>query len=967
MTNYRLKPLFQAISLIFGLSLLSGSVLAAAPSESASGLYADGSDGKVSVDGNIKFPDGQITNVESGITATVSGSSDQAGSVSLTTDKVEIQTNHYGVWKDGDNSKIDIGNADSEILIDVKGGKLNSHGIYANNSGQVNLNGNNLEIKVDFAGSNNGNFAKAITIYKDAQVNLNASTISLTATNSVSKLNNHAVAADVGENGRLVLGNANTSTVRLIAQSGLNDNKGGVNTNRMSSAVKTSGGSVSVSGKEIYLNATGYDAAGINVSDNGQVYLGDENTSRIQIITSANTEPKDKPENEKTRISSAVTSSSGTVEISGADILLDTEGYASTTLAASKGAQIKVGGEASLVNVVTSATESAVGLRAEGENSSVNINADTLNISVNSTEGVGIGLMALNATENETLPNNTSSIHIKAQDTLIQASSVGVAAFSNSHVYLDTGLIVNAPTAIEARGNSLLEVNPFGDKTVQIKGDISFATEPTSSGDILNADVQMNLSGADSFWTGNIKVDYPESGDIDKEITKGVTLSLSDNAQWNVTEIDKSSSAGQVVEEIALNTLNFNDGIVNLANDTQTLEIKTVSGTGGTFNLPTKVNDDGLSSAKVEVQTVGSETVPQFNVNYTGVTADDLKGTELSKIDGGVTAEGASKTLHVVQGAILGAVTETYNAEGERTSRTVAENTRLNAYGSVAALSIMQWRHEMNDLTKRMGELRTSPEGIGSWVRIYGSEQEYGSQNIIARNNSVQVGADADVGYGWKVGAALSYTDGKADYDLGNADNKSYGLGIYGTWMADNGQFIDLIAKYSRLDTDFELEGMDGSSDNNAFSVSAEYGWHLKLGQAGFVEPQAEVTYGYIQGDKFHTSNGVEIDQDDFDSLIGRVGVRSGFYLPNNKGVIYARVSGLHDFKGDFDSTATLMSDRTLYDHVSEDLGDTWVEFGVGANFNWTDTTYSYVDLERTNGGDVKENWRWNVGIRHVF
>ncbi len=880
---------------------------------------------------------------------------------------MEIQTNHYGVWKDGDNSKIDIGNADSEILIDVKGGKLNSHGIYANNSGQVNLNGNNLEIKVDFAGSNNGNFAKAITIYKDAQVNLNASTISLTATNSVSKLSNHAVAADVGENGRLVLGNADTSTVRLTAQSGLNDNKGGVNTNRMSSAVKTSGGSVSVSGKEIYLNATGYDAAGINVSDNGQVYLGDENISRIQIITSANTEPKDKPENEKTRISSAVTSSSGTVEISGADILLDTEGYASTTLAASKGAQIKVGGEASLVNVVTSATESAVGLRAEGENSSVNINADTLNISVNSTEGVGIGLMALNATENEKLPDNTSSIHIEAQDTLIQASSVGVAAFSNSHVYLDTGLIVNAPTAIEARGNSLLKVNPLGDKTVQINGDISFATEPTSSGDILNADVQMNLSGADSFWTGNIKVDYPESGDIDKEITKGGTLSLSDNAQWNVTEIDKPSSAGQVVEEIALNTLNFNDGIVNLANDTQTLEIKTVSGTGGTFNLPAKVNDDGLSSAKVEVQTVDSETVPQFNVNYTGVTADDLKGTELSKIDGGVTAEGASKTLHVVQGAILGAVTETYNAEGERTSRTVAENTRLNAYGSVAALSIMQWRHEMNDLTKRMGELRTSPEGVGSWVRIYGSEQEYGSQNITARNNSVQVGADADVGYGWKVGAAFSYTDGKADYDLGNADNKSYGLGIYGTWMADNGQFIDLIAKYSRLDTDFELEGMDGSSDNNAFSVSAEYGWHLKLGQTGFVEPQAEVTYGYIQGDKFHTSNGVEIDQDDFESLIGRVGVRSGFYLPNNKGVIYARVSGLHDFKGDFDYTATLMSDRTLFDHVSEDLGDTWVEFGVGANFNWTDTTYCYVDLERTNGGDVKENWRWNVGLRHVF
>lgn len=965
MKVFQLTPLCHSLALIFSLSLFSSSVLAA-PEESSSGLYADGSDGKVFVDGNIKFPDGQINNVESGITVTRINSNDQTVAVSLTTDKVDIQTNHYGVWKDGENSKIDIGNINSEVLINVNGGNQNSHGVYAKNTGEVNLNGSSLEINVDMVGS--GNYARAITIEKDSQINVNATSISLTAISSLSKLYKQAVAADVSNNGKLVLGNENTSMVSLTAQSGVNDNKGGKNTNRISSAVKTnSGGSVSVLGDEIYLNATGYDAAGINVNNNGEVRLGDKSTSKVQITTSANTEPKDKLENEATRISSAITSSSGTVEILGSEILFDTAGYASTTLAAAKGAQIKVGDDSSTINVVTAATESAIGLRSEGENSLVDIDADTLSISVTSTEGVGIGLMALNATQNETLPDNASSINIKANSTSIQASSLGIAAFSNSHVYLDTGLIINAPTAVEARGNSLVKVNPSGDKAVQINGDISFATEPTSSGDILNADVQMNLSGADSFWTGNIKVDYPESADVDKAIGKGVTLSLSDNAQWNVTEIDTSSPSGQTVEGIPLNTLNLNDGVVNLTTNTQVLEINTVSGTGGTFNLPTKIDGDVFSSAEVQIQTVSSDTTPQFNVNYTGITADDLKGTGLSEIEGGVTADGAAKTLHVNQGAILGAVTETYNAEGERTSRTVAENTRLDAYGSVAALSIMQWRHEMNDLTKRMGELRTSPEGIGSWARIYGSEQEYGSQNLTAKNTSVQIGADTDVGNGWKVGAAFTYTDGSADYDLGDADNKAYGLGVYGTWMADNGQFVDLIAKYSRLDTDFKLEGMNGSSDNNAFSISAEYGWHLRLGEFGFFEPQAEVTYGYIQGDKFHTSNGVEIDQDDFESLIGRIGFRTGFHFPKDKGLIYARVSGLHDFKGDFDSTATLMSDRSIYDNIGEDLGDTWVEFGIGANFNWTPSTYTYVDLERTNGGDVKENWRWNIGLRHVF
>ena len=606
----------------------------------------------------------------------------------------------------------------------------------------------------------------------------------------------------------------------------------------------------------------------------------------------------------------------------------------------------------------------------------LSVNAENLNVTVHSEKGSAYGIYAQNSTTHTTAARpatliiNAKNTHVVATSG-VEGSSSALVAMSQGLLEINGNLYARGDNVLVARGDATVNINQSGTNTVQLEGDVNFNFDKLTSGTKVNAFVNINLSGEDSYWNGNTYASWGtgEPSDTATLEVNDFKLALSDGAQWTATYTQDRLDETDGRTYIPLNQLTLNNGIVNVNNGSvQTLHIEQLQGTGGTINLLTTADAEGtLSTASFVVDEVLSDASPELSVNYTGITADDLKGRSLSEIEGGVEAAGVTRTEYVGQGAVLGAVTETYNADGERTSRTVAENTRLNAYGSVAALSIMQWRHEMNDLTKRMGELRTSPEGVGSWVRIYGSEQEYGSQNITARNNSVQVGMDADVGYGWKVGAAFSYTDGKADYDLGNADNKSYGLGIYGTWMADNGQFIDLIAKYSRLDTDFELEGMDGSSDNNAFSVSAEYGWHLKLGQTGFVEPQAEVTYGYIQGDKFHTSNGVEIDQDDFESLIGRVGVRSGFYLPNNKGVIYARVSGLHDFKGDFDSTATLMSDRTIFDHVGEDLGDTWVEFGVGANFNWTDTTYSYVDLERTNGGDVKENWRWNVGIRHVF
>lgn len=321
-------------------------------------------------------------------------------------------------------------------------------------------------------------------------------------------------------------------------------------------------------------------------------------------------------------------------------------------------------------------------------------------------------------------------------------------------------------------------------------------------------------------------------------------------------------------------------------------------------------------------------------------------------------------SLKIEQGVINDWLNATLNSDGTLSNIVVGKNTTLDALGSVAALTSYQWRHDMNDLTKRMGELRDSPQGVGAWARLYGSEQEHGSQHVTAKNTSIQVGADTDVGAGWKLGAAFTYTDGSSTFNNGDSDNKAYGLAAYGTWLANNGLFVDLIAKYNRMDTDFVVYGSDGSYDNNAFSVSAEFGWHYNINNLGFIEPQAELTYGVVAGDTFTLSNGAKILQDDMKSLLGRIGVRTGFYFPNHRGTLYVRASAVHDFKGEMYSTAMYGVTRNT---MTTDIGGSWIEFGAGANFNLTPNSYAYVDLERTNSGEVKEKWRWNIGFRHTF
>lgn len=594
-------------------------------------------------------------------------------------------------------------------------------------------------------------------------------------------------------------------------------------------------------------------------------------------------------------------------------------------------------------------------------------------VTINSS---GIGIHVGNNTESSTIPKDTAKTIINANRTTINADGYGILSFSNGVTEISGDLKVNAPIAIAARGHSSTSINANGDATVVINGDISFETPGSAhnSGNVIDADISLNLSGEASSWTGNVTKEVPEGHSKEDSTVSGLKVALSNGAQWNPTKINTANSDydGTTLVKSAekLDHLTLNQGVINIKNTDQTVEVEEISGTGGTINLNTTINQENgtISSGKFVAESVDtSDGTPTLSVYFTNVTSDKVGPEAFTALADSVSADGATQIRTIAQGAVKGALVETIDKNGNSLGVTQYQNTRLGAYGSIAALGVLQWRHDMNDLTKRMGELRTSPASVGTWARLYGSEQEYGKQSVTAKNTSIQVGADYDVGAGWKVGAAFTYTDGSATYDLGNSDNKSYGLALYGSWFAENGQFVDLIAKYSRLDTDFNLEGMDGSFDNNAYSFSVEYGWNFRLGDLAFIEPQAELTYGMVSGDTFDTNNDVRIEQDDFESLVGRIGVRSGFVFPENKGTIYARVSVLHDFKGDLDSNAYLISDSRVSDPVHDDLGGTWYEFGIGANFNLTDRTYTYVDLEKNTGGEVQENWRWNIGLRHVW
>lgn len=309
-----------------------------------------------------------------------------------------------------------------------------------------------------------------------------------------------------------------------------------------------------------------------------------------------------------------------------------------------------------------------------------------------------------------------------------------------------------------------------------------------------------------------------------------------------------------------------------------------------------------------------------------------------------------------------------------------SETAMMKGAKSAMASSALMWRAENNDLMKRMGDLRLSEGETGIWAKYYGTKYEMDGQNtnLSVKYNACQVGFDKQVGSGWKVGAALSYNDGDANYGTGKADLTGIGFGIYGTWQGKDGQYVDLIAKCTRLENDYDVMNDIGHSLKGDYktwgtSISAEYGKRFESQSGFYIDPSVELTFGHIQSkdynahsdylDSLGVKKDMKVQQDAFDTFIGRLGVRVGKKL--DKGSYFAKLAVAHEFGGGFDTTFSAPGEPEGKTRI--DFGDTWYEAQIGGSVKLGDRTTVYASYERSFGGDVDEKWRVDAGMRFSF
>ena len=294
---------------------------------------------------------------------------------------------------------------------------------------------------------------------------------------------------------------------------------------------------------------------------------------------------------------------------------------------------------------------------------------------------------------------------------------------------------------------------------------------------------------------------------------------------------------------------------------------------------------------------------------------------------------------------------------------------------SAMTTTMLSMRDNMTTMTQRLGDIHERTED-GIWARTYGGKANYDKDLTKTKENfwGVQVGADKKQASGWHTGVSFDYKDGNAAYELGGkGDSKLYTLGIYGTKVKDNGEYIDVVAKAGRGQNDYTVYNdmghkLKGDYKANAMGLSVEYGKRIEKGDK-YLTPQIQLSYMKLQGTDYDAISDyaggkkMHVKQDGMTSLVGRIGIATG--KRTDKTDLYLKANLLHEFKGTTASTFSAENEPT--GKVDQDFGDTWAELTLGMNHHIDKDKMVYADITKSFGGDYEMEWKANAGIRLRF
>lgn len=644
----------------------------------------------------------------------------------------------------------------------------------------------------------------------------------------------------------------------------------------------------------------------------------------------------------------------------------------------------------------------AKGIQTFG-NALINLRGKTIIISAESdSQGKGLSLNSWDAAKPSILKAEAENLSIKGSDYAIYAndrvdaqlnatgdinisgSNYAISANKNTDIQLKSGQNLNILSDTWGIVSFDSTVNAQAEKAINIKGTVwtsggnitvgkdSSILQTVINGDLTaknNGYITAFVSNAGSSFTGNTTDAHWQDVNTRDAGNKGIHLTLNDGSVWN----DFGSNSTIQVLDTSKAKVNMQDGKFN------GLFIGTLKGDKSTFNMDIDASTNTNNSDRLYIAGThtGNHYITLNNVNADGNT-DGAAGTVLVSVkdeQGNFFAndkEGSlywnKYTLDMQDSATDGYTKDWYLKKVEFIPS--KPTTSVDAVDATQRLAFANWVED-DKFMQRMGDLHyetNNEEGV--WMRVKGGK--YSGDGFSNRHTMYQLGYDDVVKENEKLkryqGVAFSYNDGKNSFNRGSGKLKAKSIAFYSTDLRKKGHYLDLGFKIYNADSDFtvfDTEGkkITGAFDNTGISLSAKYGRKKYIDEHWSIEPQAQLTLGYLDGARYTTSNGIHVSQSDPNSVLGRIGCNFMYDMDENN-TVYLKANWLHQFAGNYGVTLTNGNDSLRIDNNDH---DTWFEYGFGFACMIGKNNHLYADVERSTGGSLRKDWQWNAGMFWTF
>lgn len=537
------------------------------------------------------------------------------------------------------------------------------------------------------------------------------------------------------------------------------------------------------------------------------------------------------------------------------------------------------------------------------------------------------------------------------------------------------------------------------DHTATLQNILNAPLNPTSSGKIA-----ISLTdGASWFALGQSSLtSLDNQGTVDMTTSPGATVfarNLTGNGAFNMT-LDPSGSNGNmlfVADALATDShntikvkLNSTVRAATSLDDLVGVRFATTGGSVDSYNgteFKAQMLDEGFRNVKLTVaKEAYDKTKTAENSKYNGAAAgagdykpgndyvDHIFGDEGTNwYIAGQLEESTDPTPTPSPDPVPGPGEEDTNTPDSTLSDaglTILATARSNYWTAV----------EMDRLNKRQGDARYAKGDDGVWLRArYESNgTDSGLGDFESDAVTYQLGFDHAFKQNegrWIVGGAVDYKDVNVDFNttVGEGNTDRFGVKTYGTWLGNNGAYVDLNAIWGVLSNSFDIVNGSGQRitadyDNHIMGASAETGHRFMLTNGFFAEPQLQLQYLRVTSADYSTSQGTHMVHDAFNSVISRVGFRGGMEFGETRSqTVYAKADWMREWSGKQKITAfDVTTHRTGYDASIDNKGS-WYDVGFGAQGKIVDDSFGFVDVEYRFGNSLNKSWVVNAGVRYAF